>query len=152
MENEIKDKMYSSAGYQIICSKEYFNNPYSLLKIWFGKKFYIARAKSVNSFVDNLGKQIRTNLKKDELNDEGLLYHVVKHIRRLRPLNGTVEMIGSYDTALELMKQEQLLLDKNESDPMCLNNNEQAYVPIGNAFISDPDKQIFLKWYEKRKK
>ncbi len=150
METSQQQKIYSSDGYQIKCNQSEFQFGYSLLKISLGKKFYIVRAKSVKSTIDNLGKQIRTGLNKKGLPAEALLVHVVKHIIRARPLVGIVERIESFDTALQLIKAEQLLLDAHQHDPMCLNNNSQAYVPIGNDFLNEQDKQRFLKWFEKR--
>lgn len=150
MENNNEAKMYSSYGYQIKCDQNEFQYGYSLLKIYFGKKFYIVRAKSVKSFIDNLGKQIRTGLNKKGLSEDALLVHVVKHIIRARPLSGIVERVDSFDTALQLIKAEQTMLDQYQQDPLCLNNNSQAYVPIGNDFLNEQDKQRFLKWFEKR--
>jgi hypothetical protein len=35
---------------------------------------------------------------------------------------------------------------------MCLNNNEQAYVPENNSYINTKDKEMFLRFYEKTRK
>jgi hypothetical protein len=43
-------------------------------------------------------------------------------------------------------------LDKADGDIYCLNNNVQAYVPIGNQLLSEKEKQQFLTWYEKTRK
>lgn len=145
-------KMYSSDGYAIMVDRALYMVSYALLRIYFGKKFYIVRAKLVKQFVDSLGKQIRTGINKRGVDETSLIYHVVKHIIAARPLHGTVEVVDSFDSALPLIKAEQTLLDKHVKDIMCLNNNEQAYVPIGNDFMTESEKQKFLLWFEKRGK
>lgn len=53
---------------------------------------------------------------------------------------------------LAVLKLEQALLDEADEDPLCLNNNVQAYVPDNNIWITQPMKNKFLKWYKERKK
>jgi len=53
---------------------------------------------------------------------------------------------------LRVLKLEQYLLDEADGDPLCLNNNVQAYVPDNNVWITQPMKNKFLKWYKERRK
>jgi hypothetical protein len=144
--------MYSSDGYEIMVDRSLYMERYALLKISFGKKFYIVRAKLVKQFIDSLGKQLRTGINKRGVDETSLLYHIVRHIIAARPLHGICTVIETFDAALPLIKAEQLMLDKYSKDLMCLNNNEQAYVPIGNDFMTESEKEKFLIWFEKRGK
>lgn len=150
METQVSKRNYHSDGYEIVVDQSIYQLNNVLLKVWFGKRFYITRAKNVKQTIDSLGKQIRTGKNKGGIDEANLLYHVVAHVKRARVLNGVCELVGQYDTPLELIKAEQILLDQYPSNYECLNNNEQAYVPIGNQFLSEKEKVTFLKWYEKR--
>jgi hypothetical protein len=88
------------------------------------------------------------------------MYHVFTHIKRTRCLRGTVEIVdndfikdpdSSAIDGLAMLKMEQRLLDQAKKDPMCLNNNIQAYVPESISYLSEAVKTKFLQWYEARK-
>lgn len=150
IKNESK---YSTKGYPILCLGSYVGAKNAVIKIWFGSKYYyITRAKCIQQTIDNIAKQVRTGLNKGSLEETHLFHHMVKRIKTVRYLNGEVELIASDLQPLALIKAEQIELDKADGDIYCLNNNEQAYVPIGNQLLSEKEKQQFLTWYEKTRK
>jgi hypothetical protein len=89
--------------------------------------------------------------------DTDYLYHVCNHIKRTRCIKATVEVIDNTFTrtikesisinGYALLLAEQKLLDKAKNDPMCLNNNEIAYVP---NWITVPHKEKFEKFLKDR--
>lgn len=142
--------MYSTKGYTLLCNGQDVSLSNALLKITFGSKYYyIFRAKGVKQTIDNIAKQIRTGLNKGSLEETHLLHHVVKRIKTTRYLNGVVEVLSSGMKPLDLLKAEQIALDNADGDVYCLNNNCQAYVPIGNQLLTEKEKHSFLVWYEK---
>jgi hypothetical protein len=136
-------------GYPIsVPLNEYYTCP-AVYKIVFGKKYFIWKGKSLLQSCEAIGKQLHkpVSLKELPLSDNHL-FHVVSHIIKTRCMSGSVQVLDYNKTPLQLIKREQQELDKAINDPNCLNNNEQAYVPVTNHFINEGDKQRFLKWYE----
>lgn len=136
--------------------------PYSgattLFRVYLGKKYLIWKGKSLLQAVDFIGSGIRSNLTK-ELPPEHYLYHVVNHVKKTRVLSGRVEIlandyekpIGGID-GFRLLKDEQIALDEADGDELCLNNNEQSYIPLNTQYISEKEKERFLNWYAKTRK
>lgn len=114
---------------------------------------------------DLIAKSISANLSKMnkglKIEETNYLYHVMKHIKATRCqsayvdedslINDFTDDMGAIDT-LAILKKEQNMLDFADGDELCLNNNEQAYVPVNTAWISEETKEQFLKWYAKRKR
>ncbi len=128
----------------------------ALFKVYFGKKYLIWKGKSLIQSIDLLGSGIRSGIVKGVPEDH-YLYHVITHIKKTRVLTGRVEILGddyqkdvSSIDGFRLLKDEQFALDMADGDDLCLNNNEQAYIPVNTAYISEKEKQRFLNWYEKR--
>lgn len=145
--------MYSTKGYPLLCSGEDVLATNAVLKITFGNHYYyIVRAKGVMQTLDNIAKQIRTGLNKGGYDESHVLHHVVKRIKSTRYLEGRVTVLFKGLTPLNLIKTEQMELDKVDGDVYCLNNNYQAYVPIGTQLLTEKEKQSFLNWYEKTRK
>jgi hypothetical protein len=130
-------------------------------KVWFGKKYFIWKGKSLSQSLDIIGKAIQLRIIRRNLDTTDFMYHVVKHIKRNQIKQGhvsTENVYTDFDTAsgnfsgFNMLRDEQMLLDASAQDIMCLNNNEQAYVPDNNAYISNKDKEAFLRLYEKTRK
>ena len=122
-------------------------------KILFGKKYFIWKGKALLQSCEGIAKQLKTPVVTKTLPARNsYLYLVIEHIIKTRCLGGSVTIIDHSKEPLELLKIEQKELDKAASDPDCLNNNEQAYVPASTHFISEADKEKFLQWYPVRKK
>ena len=139
----------------------------TVYKLFFGKKKYLVwKGKSLYQSCDILAKSISAGISRMNrgipIEETDYLYHVLKHIKAARCTNATVEVIQNDfqhkddDTSpidgLEVLKLEQRLLDEATGDPNCLNNNEQAYVPVNILWITDEMKTKFLKWYKQRRK
>lgn len=133
----------------------------SVFKVYFGKSYLIWKGKSLSQSCDLIAKSIAAKMRQTvPVVESDWMYHVYSHIKRTRCLHGRVEVVdndflkastGGID-AMSMLKMEQRLLDQSKKDPLCLNNNVQAYVPESNSYISDAIKAKFLTWYETRKK
>lgn len=134
-----------------------------MYKVYFGKKYFIWKGKSLLQSCEILAKSISAGISKMNrgfaIPDTDYLYHVLKHIKSGRIQCGKVDMVINDFTdpiegidGLAVLKCEQKLLDEAEGDSLCLNNNIQAYIPINNIWITQPTKNKFLKWYKQRRK
>lgn len=150
-------------GYSIIVPTDKNKSVPTVFKVWFGKKYFIWKGKALLQSCELLAKSISANLsrinKGEHMKDHDYLYHVMKHIRTTRCLSASVEIVfndylDEFDQidGLKVLKNEQQLLDESTGDPLCLNNNVQAYVPLNTIWIKEDVKQQFLNWYPRRKK
>jgi hypothetical protein len=150
-------------GYSIIVPTDKNPSVPTVYKVYFGKKYLIWKGKSLLQSCEILAKSISATLSKlnkgEKIPETDYLIHVVRHIKATKRYSATVsveanEFFDEYDQidGGKLLRLEQQLLDEADGDPLCLNNNEQAYVPINNIWISEETKQKFLNWYARRKK
>lgn len=155
-------KQKTSKGYPIHLEAgfETIGNP-CVFKVMFGRKYFIWKGKSLSQSLDFLGKSISSRIAKVALDETDFMYHVVRHIKRSKIANGVVfakDVYTDFDTisgnfsGFKMLQDEQSMLDASAKDPMCLNNNEQAYVPENNSYINTKDKEMFLRFYEKTRK
>lgn len=130
---------------------KYLSTP-AVFKVMFGTHYLIWKGKSLLQSCRYLAESIERymRLKKDDETD--YLYHVCNHIKRTRCISARVEVIANdfvnertnSINGLKMLKLEQDLLDKadKKNDPLCLNNNEEAYIP---KWISKPHTEKFMK-------
>lgn len=124
----------------------------SIFKVWFGKHYLIWKGKSLLQSCQFLAETIERNcrLQKNEETDQ--LYHVIKHIQKTRCIKATVTVLENEFTkpdteaiqGYKLLVAEQKWLNSAKNDPLCLNNNVQAYIP---GWISKKDVDKFLLKY-----
>lgn len=138
-------------------SAQYGGRP-CLFKVYFGRKYFIWKGKSLVQSCELLSKSIKSKLGKGAISDEDFLYHVMSHINKTRCIKATVDVISDNYTdgekidTMAILKDEQMALWEAMDDADCLNNNIQAYIPVNNSWISEATKNKFLIWYEKNKK
>jgi hypothetical protein len=151
------------SGFSLIVPIDEFGSLPSVYKIHFGKKYFIWKGKALKQSCELVAKGISAGLSKlarnEQIPENDYLYHVLKHIKATRCTSGKVELEvndfedsdGNFD-ALKVLKVEQKLLDEATGDPLCLNNNAEAYVPQNNLWIKEPHKKAFYKWLKERRK
>ncbi len=127
-----------TAKYHIEVPTQTYGSPAAVYKVWFGKSYFIWKGKALLQSATWLAESIERALRKEELKEDNYLWHVYKHIKKTRCLKAHIEVLGTdfikegTDTvidAYEILRLEQRLLHEAKGDPLCLNNNEQAYVP-----------------------
>lgn len=133
-----------------------------VFKVHFGKKYLIWKGKSLRQSLDIIGKSINARLRDDNTDKTNFMYHVVQHIKRNGITKGFCHIENVFTDYVregtetvkgyQMLVDEQNMLDKARKDGYCLNNNEQAYVPDNNAYITNADKEKFLNWYYKKHK
>lgn len=123
--------------YHIEVPTQTYESVATVFKIYFGKHYLIWKGKSMlqacQYIAENIERYIR--LQKDIETDQ--LYHVCNHIVKTRCIKGHVKVLeneftkgdaGTID-AYKILMAEQGYLNKAKNDPLCLNNNWQAYIP-----------------------
>ena len=130
----------------------------TVFKVYFGKKYFIWKGKSLLQSCQYLAESIERYIRLQKNIDTDYLYHVCNHIKKTRSQLATVEVIdNSFVRSIKgaesingyaLMVAEQKLLDKAKNDELCLNNNEEAYVP---AWISIAHKEKFAQYLVDKK-
>lgn len=127
----------------------YSSNCVFKLKLGTKEKFYIGKCQSLPQAMTVLATQIERAIRTRVNDQSGWYYHVIAYIINNRVMRATVERITSTDDAevreepWELLKAEQILLDKNKNNPKCLNNNFEVYIP---KWIDATQLQKFKKW------
>lgn len=150
-------------GFSLIVPTHLHKSVATVYKVFFGKKYLIWKGKHLLQSCEILSKSLSAGLSKINrgipIPDTDYLYHVLKHIKSTRCTCGTVVVEANDFTdefeqidGLAVLKYEQRLLDEADGDVLCLNNNEQAYVPVGNVWLTNATKNKFLKWYKQRRK
>jgi hypothetical protein len=141
--------------WNIIVPTNTYDSVTTLYKVWFGKKYFIWKSKSLLQGCEMLAVMIDRWRRKGNIPDTDYLYYVVNHIKNARVLQATVEVVAnefnrkgseSIIDGFKLLKAEQELLNKAKNDYLCLNNNEIAYTP---KWISVGDINKFEKYLSK---
>jgi hypothetical protein len=130
--------------------KEKYPSNTCLVKIWFGKKYFIWKAKALKQTADqvcrDLSRKVRLGCPETDL-----FYQVCQYIKRGRILSCTFEVILTTDDHAVLVNFERELLAKVFGTPDCLNINPEPYLPswinltsnkAPQSIISPPDVGI----------
>jgi hypothetical protein len=114
-----------------------------LYKLWYGDRFMIIKAKTLAGSIHIINKGYaiflaagggRGNKKggigqKEYDGVNPFYFKLFRYLHRNPSFEFKIEMILESFDYFELLKQEQLLLDKCIRNKKCLNNNVQAYIP-----------------------
>ncbi len=131
-----------------------YNSVASIFKVKFGTRYLLWKGKSLLQACQYIAENIERYIRNKKNDPADQLYHVINHIKRTRCIGATVEVLQNDFTnsdtttidAYKLLMAEQEWLDLAIGDPLCLNNNDQAYVP---NWMPERDKQRFLEHYSK---
>lgn len=99
-----------------------------ILKLWFGKKYLIMKAKSATQTVNALSLELDRRLRLGVA--PGHMYEkVVRYILKSRVAIFHVEVLFESEKPIELLKSEYKALKIGMNDDACLNNTFDAYIP-----------------------
>lgn len=129
----------------------------SIFKVFFGKHYLIWKGKSLLQSCQFLAEGIERYIRLKKNDEADYLFHVCNHIKRTRGIKATVKVIANEFkkpdseaiNGFRMLKMEQELLDRAKKDPLCLNNNAEAYVP---AWINNPHIERFEQYRKDRAK
>lgn len=116
--------------------KEKYPSNTCLVKIWFGKKYFIWKAKALKQTADqvcrDLSRKVRLGCPETDL-----FYQVAQYLRRFPVRSCTFEVVMATDDHAELIDQEAKLLKQSYGTPECLNNNSESYLPSWISMASN---------------
>lgn len=129
-------------------------------KLSFNDKYVIVKAKDHESSVNGIQKSLNQFMRDSELQrkPDNLYFHFFSHVEKEYEGKFVVDIILESDNAYELLKAEQIELDKSVLDKKCLNNTTLAYIPQFNeltglyGWIKKQSVLNFKKWLKKNPK
>jgi len=132
----------------------------SVYKLSFEGKYVIIKAKDHSQSISVIQKSLNQFLRGSEFQHEkgNLYYHFFYFVSKKKKGEFLVECIIESDSAYELLKAEQIELDKSKKDKSCLNNATQAYIPQFKeetgmyGWIPKSAVLNFKKWLKNRPK
>lgn len=137
------------ANYFPYLFKEKYPSNTCLVKIWFGKKYFIWKAKALRQTAEQVCRDLSRKYRLG-CAETDLFYPVVQYIKRGRILSCTFEVILATENHQELVDAETELLNRVFGTPECLNNRSEPYLPnwinltankAPQSIISPPDVQ-----------
>lgn len=113
----------------------------SVCKLWFGKKYFIRKFKSMHQGVEVIARDIDRRLRLGQ-KPEDIYDKVIKYIKRSRCSQFEVEMVFKSDRAQDILLNEYRMLQAAKDDEDCLNTvfSEVEYP----KWVPLIDKEAFL--------
>jgi hypothetical protein len=113
----------------------------SVIRLWFGKAFFIWKVKALHAGVENISIDIDRRLRNGIKNPETDIYtQVIERIKKARVTMMEVEVVFQTEDPEALLLYEYDLLVSSMSDALCLNTQLEPYVP---AWIPQPALAAF---------
>jgi hypothetical protein len=120
--------MVKMAMYFPYTFKENYRSGTALVKIWFGERFFIWKAKAVKQTADQVCRDISRKVRLG-CPETDLFYQVCRYIKRGRILSCTFEVIIYCDDHERLFEIEKEELKKYFGTKECLNISAEPYRP-----------------------
>jgi len=129
-------------------------------KLSFNEKYLIIKAKDHLASIQTMQKSLNQFMRNSELQrkPDNLYFHFFSYIEKAKEGEFKTEILLETDNQYDLLKEEQLQLDKGIKDKNCMNNSMQAYIPLYNeetghfGWITRGAVLNFKKWLKNRKK
>lgn len=126
-------------------------------KLWYGNKYVISKCKTLWRFKQNIEINLGYFIKNTPLarRDDNLYYHFFMYIIDNPQQDFKIEILFQSENPYQLLKTEFLELSKAKSDPQCLNNHFEPYVPKNTnrkgsgSWINKGYYLNFMQWKKK---
>ena len=127
-------------------------------KLSFDDRYVIIKAKDHQQSVEGIQKALNQFMRHSELqrNPHNLYFHFFSYIEKKSEGYFRVEILLEGENIYELLKTEQIYLDKSLKDKKCLNNSVQAYIPDFNdltgmyGWLPKTAVMSFKRWLKSR--
>lgn len=122
-----------------------------------GKKYIIVKCKEAYGSLKRIENGLNAFIRGGVNNPDGLYFHFNNYIKKHPHKNFKVEILRESENAYELLKLEQIELDRGKSNKAFLNNQIFAYIPPYNpitlAYGWIPPHAVlnFNNWLERTK-
>lgn len=118
----------NSSPFRYSLKKEDYTSASCVYKLWFGKKFFIWKAKALFQSLDTVSVDIDRRLRNGM--KQGDMYTlVISHIQRARVTQMEAEVVLYSDNPEELLIAEYEALKAAKGNPDCLNMGFYPYIP-----------------------
>lgn len=104
------------------------NRP-AVVKLWFGKKYFIWKCLKLNDSCDQIFRDLNRKVCKFDLPEDDLFFKVAKYCSRARITISSVEVLFQSDDMLLIRAVDKEKLKAAEGDDNCLNNSFDQYIP-----------------------
>lgn len=121
--------------------RQYHPSTTCIFKFWFGKKYFIWKAKALHQAVTQFATEIDRTIR---LGKKDTIYEgIVRYVIRARIVQMEVEWLQDIDNPAELLKEEHQMLKKAEKDPDCINT---SFVPMVPKWIPETAVKEYDDW------
>lgn len=131
----------------------------SVVKLFYGKKkFVVVKCKHEFTTLKSIEKQLAAFIRGGKENEGNMYLHLFRYVKDNPGETFKAVCVLESESAYQLLKAEQMELDKGRQNPDMLNNNTDAYVPQFNkdtqsyGWITLNEYLNFQKWLKTRKK
>lgn len=139
----------------IIRGNNYLDTP-CVAKISYGKKYVIAKCKSLPATLKNIEDSLNTYLRGGKNNPNGLYYFLNEYVKKHPGEEFKVEILEKGDSPYKMLIREQLELEAGKT--ALLNNQKEVYIPATLAdngmyagWIRPIDVTNFKAWLKKHR-
>jgi hypothetical protein len=143
-------------------AKFHYNDVNELVyKLSFAKKFIIVKGKTLYGSLSIIADTFDYFTRHKDKYKNHLYVNLYNHYIRHRHMRFTVRILAKKDAKtshFDLLKREQMELDKNKNNDACLNNTKNAYIPIYNdhngnfGWLEGKDVFKFMEWLESKER
>lgn len=127
-------------------------------KLWYADRYIILKCKTLARSVFGIKNDLHYFLRgtKGGTKENDLYYDFYVHVQEFPFENFKIEIILASNNPLELLKTEQIELEKSYEDQKCLNKDFDAYVPKltqvngKKSWINRGYYLNFMQWKKKR--
>jgi hypothetical protein len=140
--------------------KVYHTTKPCVYRLSFDDKYIIVKCKSHDQSIKTIQKSLNQFMRGSEFQQQkdNLYFYFYDYIRNKQSGTFRIEILIEDDNAYELLKVEQMELDKGRYNKDCLSNSIEAYIPLFNeltgsyGWISKSAVMLFKKWLKIRNK
>lgn len=108
--------------------KERYQCKTCLVKIWFGKKYFFWKSKSLRQSAEQVCRDLSRKAR-NGCSETDLFFNVATYVRRYRIPACVFEVILTTENHTQLVEYEAKLLKKFYGTSDCLNNTPEPYIP-----------------------
>lgn len=136
-----------------------YGSPACVYKVWFGKKYFVWKGKSLMQSAIILADSIERYIRLKKKDPSSWLCKLCDHIKKEKITTAHIEVMdtefiqeGTKSTldVYRMLQLEQALLNEAGNSKKCLNNNEQAYIPAWMEEKYYDDTQRFLRNWNRK--
>lgn len=131
----------------------------TVVRLFYGdKKYVVVKCKNEFNSLKGVEKQLAAYLRGGKENPGSLYLHLFRYVKNTPNLKFRAELVLESESGYELLKAEQLELEKGRKNKNCLSNAVNAYISVFDpdtkmyGWLTQNEVMNFQKWMKGRKK